>query len=148
MEKVVLPNDVLLGEVARLLDEGREVVMTPKGRSMLPYIRGEVDRIKLRQTDRLSVGDIVLAFFGNRYVLHRIVAIKGDEFTLMGDGNLKDTEQGVRSNVVGKVVEIITPDNHHRKPGKAWLWRHTLFLRKYQLKVYRKWNKLIGNNKI
>lgn len=148
MEKVVLPNDVLLGEVARLLDEGREVVMTPKGRSMLPYIRGEVDRIKLRQTDRLSVGDIVLAFFGNRYVLHRIVAIKGDEFTLMGDGNLKDTEQGVRSNVVGKVIEIITPDNHHRKPGKAWLWRHTLFLRKYQLKVYRKWNKLIGNNKI
>ena len=142
MEKVILPNDVLLGEVARLLDEGREVVMTPKGRSMLPFIRGEVDRIKLRQPDKLSVGDIVLAYFGNRYVLHRIVAINGDEFTLMGDGNLKDTEQGVRENVVGKVVEIITPDNHHHKPGKAWLWRHTLFLRKYQLKVYRKWNKL------
>ena len=144
MEKVVLPNDVLLGEVARLLGEGREVVMTPKGRSMLPFIRGEVDRIKLRRPERLSVGDIVLAFFGNRYVLHRIVAINGDEFILMGDGNLKDTEQGVRSNVVGKVVEVITPDNRHHKPGKAWLWRHTLFLRKYQLKVYRKWNKLIG----
>ena len=144
MEKVILPNDVLLGEVARLLDEGREVVITPKGRSMLPFIRGDVDRIKLRQPDKLSVGDIVLAYFGNRYVLHRIVAINGDEFTLMGDGNLKDTEQGVRTNVVGKVVEIITPDNNHRKPGKAWLWRHTLFLRKYQLKVYRKWNKLIG----
>lgn len=144
MEKVILPNDVLLGEVARLLDEGREVVMTPKGRSMLPFIRGEVDRIKLRQPDILSVGDIVLAYFGNRYVLHRIIAINGDEFTLMGDGNLKDTEQGVRANVVGKVVEIITPDNHHYKPGKAWLWRHTLFLRKYQLKVYRKWNKLIN----
>ena len=144
MEKVILPNDVLLGEVARLLDEGREVVITPKGRSMLPFIRGDVDRIKLRQPDKLSVGDIVLAYFGNRYVLHRIVAINGDEFTLMGDGNLKDTEQGVRTNVVGKVIEIITPDNHHRKPGKAWLWRHTLFLRKYQLKVYRKWNKLIG----
>ncbi len=144
MEKVVLPNDVLLGEVARLLGEGREVVMTPKGRSMLPFIRGGVDRIKLRRPERLSVGDIVLAFFGNRYVLHRIVAINGDEFILMGDGNLKDTEQGVRSNVVGKVVEVITPDNRHHKPGKAWLWRHTLFLRKYQLKVYRKWNKLIG----
>lgn len=142
MEKVILPNDVLLGEVARLLDEGREVVITPKGRSMLPFIRGDVDRIKLRQPDKLSVGDIVLAYFGNRYVLHRIVAINGDEFTLMGDGNLKDTEQGVRTNVVGKVIEIITPDNHHRKPGKAWLWRHTLFLRKYELKVYRKWNRL------
>ena len=67
MGKVVLPNEVLLGEVAQLLSEGREVVMTPKGRSMLPFIRGEVDRIKLRQPDSLNVGDIVLAYFGNSY---------------------------------------------------------------------------------
>ena len=144
MGKVILPNEVLLGEVARLLGEGREVVMTPKGRSMLPFIRGEVDRIKLQQPDGLSVGDIVLAYFGNRYVLHRIVGINGDKITLMGDGNLKDVEQGDRKDVVGVVVEIITPDNRHRKPGKAWLWRHTLFLRKYLLKVYRKLNKLKG----
>lgn len=142
MDKVVLPNDVFLDEVAHLLGEGREVVMTPKGRSMLPFIRGEVDQIKLRQPDSLSVGDIVLAYFENRYVLHRIVAIKGDEIVLMGDGNLKGTEQGDRSDVVGKVVEIITPEHHRYKPGKAWLWRRTLFLRKYLLKVYRKWNKL------
>ena len=142
MEKVVLPNEVLLGEVARLLGEGREVVMTPKGRSMLPFIRGEVDRIKLRQPDKLSVGDIVLAYFGNRYILHRIVAINGEEFILMGDGNLKDTEQGNRSNVIGKVVEIITTDDRQHKPRKAWLWRHTLFFRKYLLKIYRKWVKL------
>ena len=142
MEKVVLPNEVLLGEVVRLIGEGREVVMTPKGNSMLPFIRGEVDRIKLVQPDKLCVGDIVLAYFGNRYILHRIVAINGDEIILMGDGNLKDTEQGNRSDVVGKVVEIITPDNRQYKPRKAWLWRHTLFLRKYLLKIYRKWVKL------
>ena len=88
------------------------------------------------------MGDIVLAYFEDRYVLHRIITINGDEITLMGDGNLKGTEQGVRKDVVGKVVEIITPDHRQHKPGKAWLWRHTLFLRKYLLKVYRKWNKL------
>ena len=142
MDRVVLPNDVLLSEVAQMLGEGREVVITPKGKSMLPFIRGEVDQIKLRQPDSLGVGDIVLAYFENRYVLHRIIAINGDEITLMGDGNLKGTEQGDRSDVVGKVVEIIAPDRRQLKPGKAWLWRHTLFLRKYQLKVYRKWNKL------
>lgn len=142
MDRIVLPNDVLLNEVAQLLGEGREVVITPKGRSMLPFIRGEVDRVKLHQPGSLRVGDIVLAYFENRYVLHRIVAINGDEITLMGDGNLKGTEQGPRKNVVGKVVEIITPDHRQHKPGKAWLWRHTLFLRKYLLKVYRRWNKL------
>ena len=144
MDKVVLPNDVLLDEVAQLLGEGREVVITPKGRSMLPFIRGEVDHIKLRQPDSLRVGDIVLACFESRYVLHRIVAINGDEITLMGDGNLKGTEQGDRSKVVGKVIEILTPDQRQHKPGKAWLWRHTLFARKYLLKVYRKWNKLMN----
>lgn len=142
MDRVVLPNEVLLSEVAQMLGEGREVVITPKGKSMLPFIRGEVDQVKLRQPGSLGVGDIVLAYFENRYVLHRIVAINGDEITLMGDGNLKGTEQGDRSDVVGKVVEIITPDRCQHKPRKAWLWRHTLFLRKYQLKVYRKWNKL------
>ena len=142
MDRIVLPNDVLLNEVAQLLGESLEVVITPKGRSMLPFIRGEVDQIKLRQPDSLNVGDIVLAYFESRYVLHRIVAINGDEITLMGDGNLEGTERGDRSNVVGKVVEVITPDHGQHKPGRAWLWRHTLFLRKYLLKVYRKWNKL------
>ena len=92
----------------------------------------------------MRVGDIVLAYFENHYVLHRIVAINGEEVVLMGDGNLKGTEQGDRSEVVGKVVEIITPDLRQHKPGKAWLWRHTLFFRKYLLKVYRKWNKLMN----
>ena len=67
MERVVLPNEVLLGEVARLLKEGREVVITPRGKSMLPFIRNGVDRVKLRHPDRLSVGDIVLAYFGDSY---------------------------------------------------------------------------------
>ena len=106
MDRIVLPNDVLLNEVAQLLGEGREVVITPKGRSMLPFIRGDVDQVKLRHPDCLKEGDIVLAYFENRYVLHRIIAINGDEITLMGDGNLKGTEQGERSDVVGKVVEI------------------------------------------
>jgi len=141
MGKVVLPNEVLLGEVARLLGEGREVVITPKGRSMLPFIRGEVDRVKLRHPDELKVGDIVLAHFGGRYVMHRIIEIKGDKITLMGDGNLKETELGERSEVNGIVTEIIKFGNRRSKPGKAWLWRHSLFFRKYLLKVYRKWIK-------
>lgn len=142
MAKVVLPNEVLLGEVARMLDEGREVIITPKGKSMLPFIRGEVDRVKLRHPDELRVGDIVLAHFRGRYVMHRIIDIKEDKITLMGDGNLKETEQGERSEVKGVVAEIIKPGNRHCKPGKAWLWRRSLFLREYLLKVYRKWMKM------
>ena len=144
MEKVFLPNEVLLDEVSRLLAEGREVVMTPKGRSMLPFIRGEVDQVKLQRADKLEVGYIVLTYIDGRYVMHRVIALDGDSVTLMGDGNLHGIEQGNLADVVGVVTEIITPDKRHHAPGKAWLWRHTLPLRKYLLKVYRKWNRMLG----
>ena len=144
MTKVVLPNEVLIGEVAELLNAGREVVMTPKGNSMLPFIRGDVDNVRLRKPESLHVGDIALARFGGRYVMHRIIAINGDTVTLMGDGNLQGTESGPRSEVIGVVLEIITPSNRHRRPGKGRLWRKLLPVRRYLLKFYRKWNKLFG----
>ena len=142
MGKVELPNEIMLGEVTRLLNEGREVVITPKGISMLPFIRGEVDSVRLRKPAMLVVGDIVLAHFNGQYVLHRIYALDGDRVTLMGDGKLRGIEQVLLTDIVGIVDDIITPEGRHRKPHKAWLWRHTIGIRKYLLKVYKRWNKL------
>lgn len=145
-----LPNEVLLGEVEQMLAAGRDVVMVPKGRSMLPFIRGEVDKVLLRQMpqSQLKVGDIVLAHVGERYVMHRIIALKGDQVTLMGDGNLRGTELGMRNEMVGVVMEIITPEGRHLKPTSGWLWRRLLPIRKYLLKIYRKWNKLRVSSRV
>ena len=140
--KLLLPNEVLLGEVERMLDEGREVLMVPKGRSMLPFIRGEVDKVLLSKPKELKVGDIALAWVDDRYVMHRVIAIDGQQVTLMGDGNLQGREQTTRDQVVGVVVDIITPEGRHHKPTRGWLWRKLLPVRKYLLKVYRKWNKI------
>lgn len=145
MEKVVLPNNVMLGEVSRLLQEGREVVMMPKGNSMRPFIRGEVDLVRLQQPKELKVGDIVLAYFNEHYILHRIIAIDGEEIKLMGDGNLQGVEEVQKSDVSGVVVEIIAPDGERRKPSNGYVWRNLLPVRKYLLKVYRKWNRIRGN---
>ena len=84
MDKMKIPNNVLFEEVATVLQEGREAVILPTGKSMLPFIREDVDRVVLRKKDSYAVGDIVLAHFGGRYVLHRIVALDGDAVTLMG----------------------------------------------------------------
>lgn len=143
--KHLLPNVLLLGEVDRLLAEGRDVVLIPKGRSMLPFIRGGTDKVLLRKpsANALSVGDIVLARMdAGQYVMHRIIAIHDEKVTLMGDGNLQGTEEVERKEIAGKVLEIITPTGRHRKPARGWLWRKLLPIRKYLLKIYRKWNKL------
>ena len=144
MGKVILPNDVMLGEVSRLLHEGREVVMTPKGNSMRPFIRGQIDNVKLQRLEDLKVGDIVLAKFEGRYIIHRIIDIKGDHVTMMGDGNLQGVEEVLRSDVSGVVVEIITPEGKSRKPSRGRIWRLLLPFRKYLLKIYRKWNRIRG----
>lgn len=148
MEKLVLPNDVMMDEVARLLAEGHKVVMIPKGRSMLPFIREGRDKVVLAKPGTLRVGDIVLAYFGNRYVLHRVIRLEGDQVTLMGDGNLYGTEVGLTNEVAGVVTEIITSNGRHRKPSRGWLWRKALPIRKYLLKIYRKWNKLRASSRV
>lgn len=107
MVKVVLPNSVFLGQVAELLADGHQCSIRTKGISMLPFIHGERDSVVLQKQDSLAVGDIVLANVpGRGYLLHRILDIKGEDLTLMGDGNLVATESCKRSDVVGTAIWI------------------------------------------
>ena len=138
MDKRVIPNDILLGEVAALLREGREAVITPTGNSMLPFIRGSVDRVVLRRTDDVTVGDILLVHTGGRYILHRLIARDGDALTLMGDGNLQGTESCTTADVVGTVTGIIRPSGRELKPGNGRLWRSLKPLRRYLLAIYKR----------
>ena len=87
-----LPNEIFIPEIARLVAEGKQVVFTPTGVSMRPYIEGGVDSVTLVRAEELQVGDIVLAEVApQHYVLHRIYAMQGDAVTLMGDGNQRYT---------------------------------------------------------
>lgn len=145
MEGFVSPDEQNLTEVPRLLNEGKVVVLKQiYGNSMLPYIRGGVDSVRLRKPEGVKVGDIVLAVFGGRPIVHRVIAINGTKVTLMGDGNLKGTEKGNLSEVLGIVDQIISPSGRCRKPGNGRLWRRLLPVRKCLLKVYRKWNKIFA----
>ncbi len=138
MNSLTVPNDILLEEVAAVLDEGREAVITPTGNSMLPFIRGGRDRVVLRRQDGMAAGDIVLARIGGRYVLHRVLGVSGTHLTLMGDGNIRGTESCTASDVIGTVVEIIRPDGRRCSPGKGRVWRALKPVRRYILAIYRR----------
>ena len=138
MDKRTLPNEFLLGEVAVVLRDGREAVIIPTGNSMLPFIRDGVDRVTLRRKADVAVGDIVLVKIDGRYLLHRIIARKGDALTLMGDGNLVGTERCTLADVIGTVTEIIRPSGRRRTPGRARLWRLLRPVRRYLLAIYKR----------
>ena len=83
MDTKTIANEILLGEVARLLAEGRSVTLRAKGNSMNPFIEGGKDLVKLVPADGIKAGDIALAeTSAGRYVLHRVVKAEGDSVTL------------------------------------------------------------------
>ena len=139
MNRMSLPNDVMLGSVSEMLAEGHPVVIMTKGNSMLPFLRSEKDSVALRKKDDVEVGDIVLAHtLDGRYVLHRVTAVDGENVTLMGDGNIRGTEQCTKSGISGTVVRIVKASGREYEPGKGKLWKALRPFRRYILAIYRR----------
>ena len=133
MDKKVIPHGILLAELGTLLEEGRDVSLTPLGRSMLPFIVGGKDTVTLRKLATIQVGDIVLAHLADtRYVLHRVISTDGDIITLMGDGNIIGTERCHKSDILGTVIAI-----NGKKPTKGVIWAKLKPIRRYLLALYR-----------
>lgn len=130
-------------ELLQRLREGKVILAPTQGNSMRPFIQGGRDKVLIQRKEEIRIGDIVMVPYGGKMILHRVYAIEGTRLVLMGDGNLKGNEVVDKSEVWGTAIEIIKPNGRHRKPHSAWFWRHTLPLRRYMLKIDRKWNKYI-----
>ncbi len=138
MDQRVIPNEVLLKEVATLLDEGRDVTLAPKGSSMMPFIMEGRDSVVLRRLPDVEEGDIVLARVEDqRYVLHRVMTVNRNRLTLMGDGNLGQTEICGKVDVIGTVVAIVRGKKTF-KPSKGTVWKYLLPFRRVLLGIYRR----------
>ena len=143
MDKKTIPNDILIPEIGKLLAEGREVELRPKGNSMLPFIRQEKDSVVLLKKPGVEVGDIVLAKTGGRFVLHRVYKMEGTALTLMGDGNVAGTERCTVDDVLGTVIRIVRPGGKSVIPSKGMLWKALKPIRRYLLAFYRRiWTRI------
>ena len=145
MNRLVIPNDVLLPEVSALLEQGSRVELMTKGNSMLPFIVGDRDSVVLAREPEIRPGDIVLAqIHPGHYVLHRVRSIEGERVTLQGDGNLRGTENCLRSDVCGTAVRILKPrrevdcaDPCVKRRVRCWM-RLPYIVKRYYLAVYRR----------
>ena len=143
---LTLPNEVLLPEVAQLLAGGSEVEIRTKGSSMLPFIVGDRDSVRLKAAPAYETGDAVLAEIApGRFVLHRIVKIDGDCVTLKGDGNLAGTESCRLADIKGKAVTVVRPGGKtvdlcgRRFAARARRWNALPYIiRRYYLAIYRR----------
>ena len=155
-----IENNILIPFQAEQLREGKDVIFTPTGVSMRPFIEGGKDAVVLRKLPEVRIGDIILAAVqpptsnsvavqpptaqrsNIRYVLHRVIAIDGENVTLMGDGNIGTTEHCTLVDVLGTVIRIENAHGRRKPLTKGRLWYHLRRWRKIMLKVYRKLLKL------
>lgn len=122
---LTLDNQSFFDEILHQLASGHRVTIKAKGWSMIPLVWDEVDSITLAplSSESLQVGRIVLARLGdNRYVVHRISHIKGDRFTLRGDGNPYQYEYCHRDEICAEMVLVRRYCQHPIAPS-SWGWK-------------------------
>ena len=144
------PNVVLLPQIEALLNEGHTVTLQLRGYSMRPFLEDNRDKALLIKACHIAVGDAVLArLTQGGYVLHRIVKIKGDDITLLGDGNLVP-EHCKRSDIIGFAVGFYRKGRSaiDKTNGIKWglysiIWMLLRPCRRYLLAFYRRvWLKM------
>ena len=144
MQTKTIPNEELIPEIGKLIQEGTDVVFRPKGMSMLPFIKGGKDSVLLRKPEYLNRGDVVLAKTSSGdFVLHRIESMIGNVIILMGDGNLAGRERCTSADVIAVVVKIIRGDSEIdcksvRYMRRVQVWKNLLPVRRYLLAIYKR----------
>ena len=139
----------IVAEAIQRTENDERVTLPVNGHSMLPFVVGWRDCVILQKPAHPRVGDVVVAWVeGRRYVLHRIIRIDGDRVTLMGDGNLKETEHCRLEDVKALATHVVdvrgkTHDLYNRwRRWAARIWWYVRPARRYLLDIYRRTNNI------
>ena len=124
-----------------LLDTKGYIVYTNVGTSMLPLLRQRRDIIEIRKvsSDRCRKYDVVLYKRGNKYILHRILKVRPDDYVIAGDHNTF-LEYGITDrDILGVMTRVIRSGKeiHMKDPGYrlyVHLWCDFYPLRMFLLK--------------
>ena len=131
----------------QVLEEKGYIVYTATGSSMMPLLRQKKDIIEIRKTSgRYKKYDVVLYKRNEAYILHRILKVLPEGYTIAGDHNsfldlpvTDDMILGVMTRAI-RDGKSITPDNFWYKVY-VHLWCDFYPIRVFLLKakafVYR-----------
>jgi len=106
-----IANDLFFSNVKNIIDSGKQVELKIKGTSMHPTLLDGKHKVVLTPYEKkyLQIGVMALFVYKQKYILHRLVAINGDQLIFQGD-NLPYVKEFVEEKDIIAIVEfIITP---------------------------------------
>lgn len=104
-----------------LLNTKGYLVYTCTGYSMLPFLRQKRDLIEIRRKgpERCKKYDAVLYKIGDRYILHRILKVRPNDYVIMGDHCFR-REFGITDPMILGVMTRVVRDGKTITPDNKW----------------------------
>lgn len=141
----IVSNAAYFAEVQRMLQEGKEVRIRIKGQSMRPFIHdGDTVMLRAYKGQPLPLGSNILAKDKGKFVFHRLVGKKKDQYVLAGDGNLVLHEYITEKDIIAVAYMHYPQDKeaaiaiHRVWPRLRGLgWYHIRLLRRIIAKLKR-----------
>lgn len=138
MKQIKVDNLLFLQSIDELLKEGRTVEFKVKGNSMLPFFKHEKTIVTLKKPNNYKKHDVIIAKYNDLVVLHRIIKIKNNIYTLRGDG-LISKEYVKINDIYGKVISFKTNDKKIKfYKTKVVIWLLLRPIRRLLLKFIKK----------
>ena len=113
----------VIGDVIRLVQEGKAVTLPVKGSGMRPFLKKVGSSILLSKIDSIIKGDIVLAVNKDGHArISRVLSIQGDNVILRGDAN-RALEYYTIHDVFAKAKGFYRYDNKKIDSVSGIKWR-------------------------
>ncbi len=148
--RIVSP-ELIMEPFLELLEESTAIPLVITGGSMTPFLVHQRDTVYLSKANcPLKRGDMVLYQRDNgRYILHRILRVDGDFYTMLGDAQIHP-EPGIRKDQVRAVVTAVRRKEKLLQKGSFWweffekIWIRIVPLRPAIRKTYSHVKRLVG----
>ena len=97
--------------IVEVIESGATFRLYPHGESMMPTIKQGEDSVELAKPNVLNKYDVVLYRREcGKYVLHRIVNIRGDMYDMCGDNQLEIEKDIPKASIIAFVPAIYKGD--------------------------------------
>ena len=110
-----------------------------KGISMLPLLEENNSQVRLEVSNEYHLYDVVLFKHREQCVLHRIIAVKGNKYHIMGDNSL-EVDKVSKNDILAKMVGYYKGDKYISKDDKEYqeyLSRYIIDKDPYKKKLIR-----------
>lgn len=131
------------------LEKRKYLVFTTRGISMYPLLREKKDLMHIvKPQGRLKKYDVPLYKVGNKYILHRIIEVREQDYVICGD-NCVTKEYGITDkDILGVLVGITRDGKYIPVTDKRYLfyvhlWCDFINIRIFILKCIRLFKRII-----